>query len=213
MGLWGTQVEAFMGFIEDQATEWTRYREKFPERESASGPGSYLGFTTALREWLPKVFAAYDVSTVLDAPCGDWNWMSKVDLSGLDSYIGWDVEPMIIRDNLTHYCLNDNISFWVENLLTVARVPAVDLIICRDLFQHLPNDSVAAVLEKFATSGSRYLLASNFSDGTNDDLHPYDGDGFYCRSTNIEVPPFNVANRLEAIDEPESGREMVIYSL
>jgi len=38
------------------------------------------------------------IKTLLDAPCGDGNWINKVDLSGI-TYIGADIVPEIIETN------------------------------------------------------------------------------------------------------------------
>src|SRR3954451_1153147 len=52
--------------------------------ESGSGQGSELAATENMRAYLPELFQRLQVSKFLDAPCGDWNWMRRVDLSGVD---------------------------------------------------------------------------------------------------------------------------------
>ena len=46
--------------------------------ESLSGAGSNLLYTENLRKELPKLFDIFNIKTVLDAPCGDMNWMRLV---------------------------------------------------------------------------------------------------------------------------------------
>src|SRR5580700_8852701 len=63
--------------------------------ESFSGQGSTFGATTAIRDALPALFTKLGIRSLLDAGCGDFNWMKSTDL-GLIEYLGVDVvEPLI----------------------------------------------------------------------------------------------------------------------
>lgn len=55
--------------------------------ESVSGTGSYLESTKHLIRELPFLFSRYGIRSILDIPCGDFNWMKEVNLSGIN-YIG-----------------------------------------------------------------------------------------------------------------------------
>ena len=46
--------------------------------ESISGPGSTLGATATLRKGLAEAFRVLEVRSLVDAPCGDLNWMRHV---------------------------------------------------------------------------------------------------------------------------------------
>ena len=46
--------------------------------ESVSGSGSEFAYTKNLREKLPDLFSRYNIKKILDAPCGDFNWMRFV---------------------------------------------------------------------------------------------------------------------------------------
>ncbi|MFE7121789.1 hypothetical protein ACFU99_40805, partial [Streptomyces sp. NPDC057654] len=64
---------------------------------SRSGNGSNLTQTATLRSELPGLLARLGVRTLLDIPCGDFYWMSRLDL-GTDthiSYIGADRVPAV----------------------------------------------------------------------------------------------------------------------
>src|SRR5215204_4989513 len=63
--------------------------------ESLSGDGSTLEATEQLREALPDALRELNVSTFLDVPCGDWNWMSSLELP-IDRYIGGDLLPSLV---------------------------------------------------------------------------------------------------------------------
>ena len=66
--------------------------------ESVSGAGSSLQATERLRAVLPHVLREFEVRTLLDAPCGDWNWMSHVDLP-VERYIGGDIVRALVDEN------------------------------------------------------------------------------------------------------------------
>ncbi|HET8760480.1 MAG TPA: class I SAM-dependent methyltransferase, partial [Nitrospiria bacterium] len=71
---------------------FTRIFEKkhWYRNESVSGPGSDVSQTQVLIERLPTLFEDLHVGTVLDIPCGDFNWMRHVNLSRVH-YIGADI--------------------------------------------------------------------------------------------------------------------------
>lgn len=192
-------------FEETQAGAWTQIREQFAGHvETVNGPGSTLELTAELREHLPIVLANYDIRTMLDAPCGDWNWMRHVDLGDVD-YTGWDVEPTLVGENADRFG-DFNRVFECVNLLTVDEIPPVDLILCRDFFIHLPNKQICAVLDKFVASGSRYLLTTTFPDAGNDKDCPAAGHddrpGYWARPVNLCAPPFKFPEPTYVIAEP-----------
>ena len=65
--------------------------------ESASGIGSDTNQTQFLVTELGLFLKKIKVRSMLDIPCGDFNWMQKVEFDGF--YIGADiVEPLIERN-------------------------------------------------------------------------------------------------------------------
>ena len=55
------------------------------------------------------------ITSVLDIPCGDFNWMQKVDLSNIE-YIGADIVEELIKKNIEIYEGKNNLRFKVLNL-------------------------------------------------------------------------------------------------
>jgi hypothetical protein len=51
------------------------------DAESVSGPGSTIDQTKILVAELSNLFIAKNIKSLLDIPCGDFNWMQTVDLS------------------------------------------------------------------------------------------------------------------------------------
>ena len=70
--------------------------------DSISGTGSdELQTETIVRE-LPKLFKEYQITTIHDIPCGDFLWMSTVNLNDID-YLGSDIVPELIEENNHNY--------------------------------------------------------------------------------------------------------------
>ena len=61
-------------------------------QETVSGAGSTLQYTERLRQSLPGLLAELGVHTLLDLPCGDLHWMSRIELP-IERYIGGDIVP------------------------------------------------------------------------------------------------------------------------
>jgi 2-polyprenyl-3-methyl-5-hydroxy-6-metoxy-1,4-benzoquinol methylase len=138
-----------------------RFTQAFQENvwqdgESLSGAGSTLNYTSELRTTLPAMIRALGCRTVLDAPCGDFNWMKAVDLDGL-AYTGADiVAPMIegLQKEWPQHrfaCLD----------ITKDLMPKADFVLIRDVLFHLSNPDVVRVLENFVNSGSQWLATSH----------------------------------------------------
>jgi hypothetical protein len=186
-------------FPDDQPVAW-QSAHRFAEGacESVNGPGSDMAQAAPLVKWLPDLFHRYNIHTILDAPCGDWNWMQYVSLEGF-GYLGWDSDPKLIEFNREHY----GPMFECVNILK-AVIPRADVILCRDYLAHLPNEYLLQVLDAFRESGSTYLLASTYPGASNE--RPYDPNlyvwsGYYEMDHDLEAAPFNLGPKLECISE------------
>ena len=126
--------------------------------ESRSGLGSELKSTEVIRRELPELFKKFKRESVLDIPCGDFNWMQHVDMNNVN-YIGADiVDKMIESNNITF----PNMDFRVLDL-TESELPKVDLIFVRDLLGHFNYQNVNKALQNIIRSGSKYLLTTSFT--------------------------------------------------
>lgn len=134
-------------------------RNLFLGKSSRSGEGSSLEQTKVLREELSKLFEELNIKSMLDAPCGDWNWMKEVNLTGIE-YIGVDIVEQITKDNQEKYT-KPNIKFMNVNIIE-DDLPEVDIIFCRDCLVHLTYEDIFKTLDNFKKSKSRYLLTTTF---------------------------------------------------
>jgi hypothetical protein len=133
--------------------------------ESVSGTGSTLDATEKLRAFLTKTLEYNDgIKSILDAPCGDVNWMRTLFPMFEEQnilYKGMDIVSSIIASNVEKTSAYSNISF-IEGDITTTPLPKVDMIIMRDILGHLSTDNVFKVLENVKRSGSKWLFTTTF---------------------------------------------------
>jgi len=150
--------------------------------ESKSGTGSELSATLKLRNELSFLFLKYKINSILDIPCGDFNWMSQMDLSEI-KYIGADIVKELIESNRIKY---PNFEFHALDI-TSDDLIKTDLIFTRDCLVHLSNENIFKAVENMKKSGSRFLLTTSFTSFCeNQDIT----DGGW-RPINLTLPPFN----------------------
>ena len=93
-------------------------------KESFSGPGSTLENTKNLRNILNKIIKKYNIKSILDAPCGDCNWIQSVVKKNNVKYIGIDIvkalcDSELIKDMFRSYSFA-HCALW----LSASRCPA-----------------------------------------------------------------------------------------
>ena len=166
--------------------------------ETRSGAGSTLAQTEALRPRLLDVFGQLGIRTLVDAGCGELNWMSKIS-ERLQLYLGFEIVEEIVAELRRKFEPRKNHFF---NTADVSRdlLPAADAILCRDVLTHLSHPLVAATLENFRKSGSRYLIATTFPKGRNDPIRV----GAWA-PVDLCSPPFNLPPPLLLISESLQG--------
>lgn len=161
--------------------------------ESHSGGGSTLKATAVIRNRLPAIIEDYNIESMLDIPCGDYNWMKTVDRSC--SYIGSDIVEELIERNNQMYSSDDTKFMHLD--LTRDDLPQVDLIFCRDCLQHLSYEDVKKALNNIKKSRAKYLLVTSYhKTRRNHDI--YTGD---YRPLNLQISPFNFPAYMEKLEE------------
>lgn len=166
---------------------------KWQGSQSGSGPGSSLAVTAPIREALPSLLRSRDVSVLLDAPCGDFQWMQAVDLP-VTHYIGVDVVPKVIESNQQRFA--ERGEFLVGDI-TVDPLPQADLVLCRDCLVHLTAVQAFAAVRNMKASGASYLLATTFF--ALERNGPGSTGGW--RPINLRIEPFCFPPPLELIRE------------
>jgi hypothetical protein len=171
------------------------YKEhRWPGLDSKSGPGSSLQQTAAIRDQLPRLIKELEITSLLDIPCGDLNWMQDVDL-GVTRYIGADIVESMINWNMSHYA-SPTRQFRVLDL-TCDELPKVDLIFCRDCLVHLSNRLVFKAITQVIRSDSTYFLATTFPARTKN----YNIPTGKWRPLNLCAAPFDFPPPVQILNE------------
>lgn len=167
----------------------------FRGETSVSGPGSESVQTEKLRQELPQLLRRHNIFRLMDAPCGDLNWMPDVLERCPLEYTGADIVPDLIFGHEMRF-RGRGLRF-IRADITEDPLPVADTILCRDCLVHLSNELVLAALRNFQRSGTRLLLTTHFpATRANVDIVP----GMW-RAVNLQLAPFFLPPPLEMILE------------
>lgn len=170
--------------------------------ESISGSGSTLDYTVNLRENLPALFEKHNIKQVLDAPCGDYNWMNVVvEETGID-YIGGDIVAPLIADNQQKYG-RDGVRFMHLDI-TAGPLPKSDMMIVRDCLFHLSYADILKFLQLFAASDIGLLLTSSHVNNANNPFENQDITSGNFRDIDLFAAPFGFSTQVsdKIADDP-----------
>lgn len=182
-------------------------RNLWNDPESVSGRGSTVTRAARLMSRLPALLEELGAKTLLDAPCGDFNWMRHVDL-GAVRYIGADIVPDLIVRNRRLYG-GDGRAFLVLDI-TKSRLPRADVILCRDCLIHLSFARIRAAVANFKRSGATHLACTTHTSVRENSDCP---DGGW-RNVNLELPPFNFPRPSKLfVEDEELGKCLGVWRL
>jgi SAM-dependent methyltransferase len=136
---------------------------------------------------LQKFLQDYEVGSVVDLGCGDWQFSRLIDWGEIE-YLGLDVVASVVDTN-TKLFATDAISF--ETTTVGEPLPSADLVVCKDVLQHLPLPIVTDYLVEFRQR-YKHILITN-------DVYP-------DSATNAETPPGASSRAIRPDLEPFSEK-------
>lgn len=148
-----------------------------------SGSGSDALLCAAYVKFLQDFFAKHKIKSVVDCGCGDWQFSRYIDFSGID-YKGFDVASFVIEQN-TKVFQRENVNFTLYNG-DFTLLPSADLLICKDVLQHLSNAKIQeflGILPRFKFA----LITNDIAQNVNDDISTGD-----YRALDLRLKPFNL---------------------
>ncbi len=160
--------------------------------ESRSGKGSGMERTYRIRQRLPALLEERGVTSILDLPCGDHDWLATLDL-GNRAYIGADIVPELISRNREKY---PDRRFEVIDVCE-GPLPDADFVLCRDLLVHLSFEDIDKALANLLRVDGRYLLCTTFPE-MDRNVDVLTGKH---RKLNMRNAPFNWPEPLELFEE------------
>jgi len=168
-------------------------------RDHPCGSGSLLQNTQNLRDELPIVVQQLACQSLLDAPCGDYSWMSTVTWPEGFQYIGADIVSDMIDQLKSRWPDRD---FRHLNIIHDP-LPKVDIMLCRDCLIHFPWQAIRETIENFVRSGIQYLATTSYTVGQQEDIEMGG-----CHHINLCARPACFPPPLHAIlDQGNPGRE------
>jgi SAM-dependent methyltransferase len=114
-----------------------------------SGPGSLPRNARPYVEFVANLLQSHSVRTVVDVGCGDWQMWPAGMFDGIDKYVGFDIVESVIESRAAHQ--SSRCEFHVADA-TVMTLPPGDLLLCKEVLQHLPNAEVLGFLESAITA-------------------------------------------------------------
>lgn len=169
-------------------------RNEWGSGESVSGPGSTRARGEEFAGELDALLARLDARVLLDAPCGDFNWIGAI-AERMERYVGVDVVPELVERNRGRHG-GPGRTFMLADL-TRDPLPAADVILCRDCLVHFSFEAVRAALENFRRSGSTWLCTTTFLD-TRENRDIRTGG---WRELNLQEAPFHFPPPAALVDE------------
>jgi SAM-dependent methyltransferase len=152
--------------------------------KGTSGTGSTLEITRDYRAYIEAFMKTHRITSIVDAGCGDWGFSSAIDW-GNASYLGIDISSDVIGAVRNKY-ERGRISFRVGNIAD--ELPAADLLISKDVLQHLSNTLVQNFIRNNLKQGKyKWVILTNDRGSGNHDIE----SGGY-RAIDLAAPPFDV---------------------
>ncbi len=183
---------------------FTHYYEvnQWKDPESLSGVGSTLANTRNIRRELPVLLKKLGIRSILDAPCGDYNWFREIRSKAGLSYIGGDIVKPLVEKNKNEY--GDEDTRFIQLDIVHDALPSADLWMCRDCLIHLSFADIRAVLRQFFESEIDYLLTTVHTEcASNKDIPTGD-----FRLLNLEREPFLFPEPILYVDDSAENLPM-----
>lgn len=168
-------------------------RNSWGDNESISGPGSRIERTIQIRAALPQIVRQYECHSLLDIPCGDFNWMKLIDWD-ID-YTGADIVADLVDRNQAQYgCANRR---FLKLDLLQDKLPRVDLVLCRDCLVHFSYADIFRAFANLKASQSTYLLTTtNTTRPKNHNIATGE-----WRPLNLQQKPFSLPEPICLLDD------------
>ena len=203
---WISRQRWRFGSTEDKFVRIYR-KNLWGDSSSCSGPGSTLEATVRIREEIPALLRRIEARTMLDIPCGDFHWMSQIDLP-IEQYFGADLVGELVARNQRQYG-SGKITFLRLDLLTETLLK-VDVLLVRECLVHFSNRDIHRALRNIKRSRSTYLLTtSHLRTDVNRDIHTGD-----WRPVNLERAPFFLPPpRMTIVEDEHMDKSMGLWKV
>lgn len=154
--------------------------------DNPSGDGSKPENTKLYRTFLQNFLREHQIESVVDIGCGDWAFSRLMDWKGIN-YTGYDICKDLVEVNQKQFG-SSSIRFIHGNGLRFD-LPKADLLICKDVLQHLPNEEIQRLPSQF--NKYKHILLINDVDPETLSSVNWDIQAGSYRLLDLTRPPFN----------------------
>lgn len=181
--------------IEDYTTARTVFTRIYDEKIWGEGSGaSSPSITGPYMRMLDDFMRNNDVRSVVDVGCGDWQFSRHI-AWGTRQYRGFDVVESVVSANKSQFS-REGISFHL--LTAMDELPPADLVVCKDVLQHLPTHEVVRYLDYFVdryrwaivTNDRSITMIGGGTERSGEHLVNLDTNHGGHRPLRLDLPPF-----------------------
>jgi len=187
-------------------------KQQWKTSDGLSGAGSTIDATAEIRDQLPQLLKKYKIQTLVDIPCGDLAWISKI-TDQIENYIGGDIVEELVADAKAQY---PELDIRCIDLLK-DELPEGDALMVRDCLIHFSPESLEEFKRLIKESKYKYLLTSSFDKSKLKPIHldlvnkeiEDGGMSLLC----LEEEPHNFPQPLDKIEEQFIGKYLGIWEV
>ncbi len=150
-----------------------------------SGPGSASAYTSRYRAFLEAFIRDRKVRSIVDYGCGDWQFSKLVDWGDVE-YVGLEIVPGLV-DRLQADYGNERRRFVCVDA-DHPNIQGCDLLIAKDVVQHLTNGDILLLERLFSEKASHIIWVNDLDQDPSKNNHEiHRGD---YRKLDLRLPPF-----------------------
>jgi len=174
----------------------------------SSGSGSEKHNTTFFNAVLKDFIAKYDIKSILDLACGNFESMEDIVKECGISYLGADISKTIVRRNNERF---QPIPFIQMDALTAdLSVYGHELLLFRHVVQHLNFNDAQLAIRNIFKSGCKYLLINHQEGLTVNEDRSVRECGWDNQMYNLNIEPFSLkANELYNVNVADMDGHVV----
>ncbi len=129
--------------------------------EFFSGPGSHNAYIEGYANVIADFIKKNDVYDIVEIGCGDFNVSNSIlnklnSVKHIYSYVGYDVvKPLVSRNN---FIFGSSAVRFICKDSSTGKIKGGDLLLIRQVLQHLNNNSIKQIVQKF--KNYRYIIVT-----------------------------------------------------
>jgi hypothetical protein len=152
-----------------------------------SGTGSLKEHAREYINYVNGFIKAYNIKSILDLGMGDTKVFRELDLTNVDEYTGVEVSDFAINKYYKNFKRDVTV---INDDIVKCEYPKADLILIKDVLQHLEIEFIKTVMDKIFNS-CKYAIITNdiLLTENNEDIK----NGEY-RGLDLKKDPFNYKN-------------------